>query len=224
MVMNDLETVVVSRENRIATVTYNRPDNLNALNIKLLKEFQVALEHLRSDPPKGLRITGKGDTTCAGVDLQIAQQDYATGDVDTFETIFREVIDDLASFPCPSVMAAKGALIGAGFCLGLETDFLVLGKETTISLPEIKHGLSATVATETLIDHVGLRLAKELIYLGEPIDPQRAYEIGLANRIISEEAVDESAQQLLQTVTSYEEAYEAGVIDESLKSFSEAHR
>lgn len=216
--------IIIEQNEDIATIIFNRPSNLNALNIDLLRKFRACMKQARAGSAKALRIIGKGDATCAGVDLELAQQEYETGGVDTFENLFEKVISELGDFPRPTVVGAKGAMVGAGLCLAIESDFLVVGEETTLSLPEVQYGLSSTVIVDSLVDHVGLRIAKELIYLGEPIDPERAYSLGLANRLVSDEEVDDEALKLINTLVNYEEAYEEGIIDETIEAFANTRR
>jgi enoyl-CoA hydratase/carnithine racemase len=137
------------------------------------------------------------------MDTDVVSQDYETefADVDALAQDLYALVETL---PCPVAMAARGALVGMGFVVSLSCDFLVVGTETTLSVPEVKYGIASVRTAERLPDLVGRRPAAELLLTGDPIDPERAYELGLANDVVPEDAVEDRTRELLATVADHD--------------------
>jgi len=195
--------VAVDRSDGIATVRLNRPDKLNAVTLELLSELRDALVELPEEAVDGLIIAGNGPATCAGMDREIvADEKYA----DEINDLNDEIYGFLTSRPYPTAVAARGALVGIGFILSLHCDFLVLGEETTLSLPEVQFGIAATHTIAPLERIVGTRAAKEIALTGDAIDPDRARELGLANRVVAEDDVEDAARELVGGIAEHESA------------------
>jgi enoyl-CoA hydratase/carnithine racemase len=195
--------VAVDRSDGIATVRLNRPDKLNAVTLELLSELRDALVELPEEAVDGLIIAGNGPATCAGMDREIvADEKYA----DEINDLNDEIYGFLTSRPYPTAVAAHGALVGIGFILSLHCDFLVLGEETTLSLPEVQFGIAATHTIAPLERIVGTRAAKEIALTGDAIDPDRARELGLANRVVAEDDVEDAARELVGGIAEHESA------------------
>jgi enoyl-CoA hydratase/carnithine racemase len=218
------DQLLVTSSDDVVTIAFNRPDSLNSLTIELVDELQSVLEELHEDPPRCVLLTGTGDVTTAGVDMEIAEQEYGTGDQKRMEEKYVEIRTLLETFPRPTAMAGKGAVVGAGFGMAIDVDFVVLGADTTLSLPEIKLGLSTHEVVDTLSDIVGVRVAKEICYLGEPIAPERALEVGLVNEVVPEEAVEETARGIVETIAGYDAAYETECVERISDAFLEYQR
>jgi enoyl-CoA hydratase/carnithine racemase len=197
--------VETSRTDGVVTLRFNRPDDLNAVNLELLREFRDELEDLVEDPAGVLVVTGKGDVTCAGMDTEVvSDEEYHEKFADEIIRLNEEVQDFLTEYPYPTIMAAKGALIGEAFFFSLYFDFVVAGEETKLSLPEIKYGISTAEGLPLLADIVGLRAAKDIAMTGEPIDPERAHNLGLVSEVVSESEVDDTAQDLAAELAGYD--------------------
>ena len=202
--MNGESLVVVDRGEDIATVRLDRPEKLNAVNMTLLRELYDSLKNLHNDPEGGIVISGNGKATCAGIDLNIVSDPNFEGEYkDDIDTLNKNIHSLLRTYPYPTVMAAHGATIGIGFILSLYCDFVVLGDDTHFSLPEIKHDVVAHKALQPLKRMVGIRIAKEIAHTGEPIAPERAYELGLVNKLVPENKVEEEAHDLLNQTLKY---------------------
>lgn len=197
--------VEVDRTDGIATVRLNRPDKLNAVTLELLEELRDALLGLPEGEIDGLVLTGNGPATCAGMDREIvADEEYDEKYADDIDALNGDIYGFLTSRPYPTAVAAHGALVGIGFIISLRCDFLVLGEETTLSLPEVQFGIAATHTIPALEGMVGTRAAREIVLTGEAIDPERARELGLANRVVAEDAVEESARTLVGGIAEHE--------------------
>ncbi|SDK16543.1 enoyl-CoA hydratase/isomerase family protein [Natronorubrum texcoconense] len=182
----------------IATVTLNRPEKLNAVTLESLSAVRDALVDLPEDEIGGLVITGAGDVTCAGMDREIvADPAYDETYADEIGSLTAEIYEFLVSRPYPTAVAARGALIGIGFILSLRCDFLVLGEETKLALPEVQFGIAPTESIPYLEAVAGTRVAKEIALTGEPVAPERARELGIANRVVPNDEVEAGARKLV---------------------------
>ncbi|QSW98832.1 enoyl-CoA hydratase/isomerase family protein [Haloterrigena alkaliphila] len=210
--------VAVGITDGIATVRLDRPDNLNAVTIQLLTDLRDALVDLPEDEVDGLVVTGAGNVTCAGMDREIvADPDYEEQYADEIAALTDEIYGFLTSRPYPTAVAARGALVGIGFILSLRCDFLVAGEETKLALPEVQFGIAATHTIPYLEAMTGTRVAKEIALTGEALAPERARELGIANRVVSENAVEEAATELVGTVA----AHDADVVSELKAAMSD---
>ena len=203
--MASTELVTVDVADGVATVELNRPESLNAVTLELLSDLRDALVDLPEDDVDGLVLTGAGDVTCAGMDREIvADPEYDEKYADEINELTAEVYEFLTSRPYPTAVAARGALIGIGFILSLRCDFLVVGEETKLALPEVQFGIAATHTVPYLEAIAGRRAAAEIALTGESLAPTRARELGVANRVVAEDAVEESARELIETIAGHD--------------------
>ncbi len=204
--MASTELVEVELTDGIATVRLNRPDKLNAVTLESLEELRDVLLGLPDDVG-GLVVAGNGPATCAGMDREIvADAEYDEKYADRIDALTEEIYGFLTARSYPTAVAARGALVGIGFILSLHCDFLVVGEETTLSLPEVQFGIAATHAIPHLEATVGTRAAKEIALTGEAIGPQRARELGLANRVVAEDAVEDATRDLVGEIAAHDPA------------------
>ena len=210
MAERDSRLVLTEVEDGITTVRLNRPDKLNAVDDELLAELVETLSDLHEEPGDGLVITGAGRATCAGRDVDlVSDPDYEMSDL----TLRQEEL--LATYPRPTAVAAKGAAVGMGFHMALDCDFVVLGKETHFSYPEIDHNIERPIVIDKLEAYVGPGVAKEIVMGGEPIDPRRAYDLGLVNDLVPEDEVEARTHDLLRTVVGHDREAISNLIAES---------
>lgn len=203
--MASTDLVTVDRSDGIATVRLNRPDKLNAVTLDLHAELRDALLELPDEEVDGLVLAGNGPATCAGMDREIVSDPaYDEKYADRIDELNDDIYEFLPSRPYPTAVAAHGALVGIGFIISLHCDFLVLGAETTLSLPEVQFGIASTHTVEPLERMVGTRAAKEIVLTGDAIDPDRARELGLANRVVPENDVEDAASDLVEGIAEHD--------------------
>jgi len=184
--MNKLiETLIVSVDNGIGSIRFNRPDRLNAVTELLYQELQEALHQFASNPKvKVIVLTGEGRAFCVGADMKAHagktrtaydRREYLKGEQDICK-----LISQIAK---PVVAAVNGYALGAGAEMAIAADFILMSEQAQIGLPEVTIGtfLGGGV-THTLPRLVGLAKARELVFLGERLDGPEAVRIGLANR------------------------------------------
>lgn len=207
------DAIRVETAGDVTELRFDRPDSLNAANADLVEGFNEALAALNEDPRGGLLITGAGRATQAGLDREIAEAGYPE-EFPEMEAKIEENYEYLEAYPLPTAMACKGATVGLGFGISLRCDFVVLGEETQFSMPEIEYDIPP-ISFPPLQELVGPRVAKEIALTGEPIDPERARDLGLANRLVPDDEVETVARDLLAEVVGHDLDIVADVLETS---------
>lgn len=167
------------------TITYNRPDVLNAINAELRQALNASWLRFREDEEAWVAIvTGAGRAFCAGVDMRNPQ-----GAVGTWPGSFWE-IPTINSFESglelwkPTIAAVNGPCIGYGLTAVAACDFVVASDRATFGFPEVKLGTPTIVGAIRLPEKIGWQNAMELLLTGDSIDAERAKEIGLAWKVV----------------------------------------
>lgn len=190
------ETITLTIENRIATITLNRPP-MNPLNSTLFGELSQALDIAAADAAvKVVVITGSGTKAfAAGADVS-EMAHLSPVEVHGFNMVSRAAFDKVESLGKPVIAAIAGVTFGGGCELALACDFRFAAENVRIAFPETGLGIipggGGTVRLPRLI---GLTKAKELIYTGDVIDGATAQAIGLVNKVV---AVDELMPEVLK--------------------------
>ncbi len=199
----ELNTIIFTLEDDIATITFNRPNALNALSSELLKEFAQALDNLATNEAvRALILTGSGDKAfVAGADItELATFDALQGKV--FAKAGHDVLGRLQALPFPVIAAVNGYSLGGGTEVALACDFIYASDNAMFGLPEIKLGLIPGFGgTQRLPRLIGKNMAKEMIFTGRMIAANEAQQIGLVNKVFPSESLMESVLQTAQEIT-----------------------
>jgi E-phenylitaconyl-CoA hydratase len=181
----------------VVTITYDRPEVLNAINGEMRERLNAAWARFRDDQEAWVAIvTGAGRAFCAGADLK-----DGAGSVGTWSGTFWE-IPTLNSFESgweifkPTIAAVNGPCIGYGLTAAAACDFLIAAESATFAFPEVRIGVPTIVGALRLPPKLGWQHAMELLLLGEPIDAARALEIGLAWKVVPDDDLLDEAQDL----------------------------
>ncbi|MGK7312531.1 MAG: enoyl-CoA hydratase/isomerase family protein [Candidatus Longimicrobiales bacterium M2_2A_002] len=200
--MADFNTIRIERDGRRATVIVDRPDKLNALNDETIDELYVAFHTLAEDDDiGGLVITGEGEKAfVAGADIA----ELATmGSIDGIDVSRKgqDAFRLLEEMGKPVVAAVNGYALGGGLELALACHLRVASEKAKFGLPEVKLGIIPGYGgTVRLPRIVGRGRALELILTGEMIGADRAYEMGLVNKVVAPEETRTAAEELLDTI------------------------
>ena len=189
-------------EGGIATVTFSRPDKLNALTFDVyadLRDLVTELPHLGD--VRVLVLTGEGRGFCSGGDVEeiIGElQRMPAGELLEFTRMSGAVVKAMRDCPLPIVAAVNGIAAGAGAVLALAADFRLLASSAKFSFLFTKVGLAgADMGAAYLLPRiVGLGRASELLILGGEVDPARAAAIGLATRVVPDDELQPTAHEL----------------------------
>ena len=195
--------IIYEKEDRVATITLNRPDRMNALGGTLSLELGEALEEANSDAEVGaLVITGAGKGFCSGADLTSlggTSEQVGRGLVHRSPAAggLRSTALQLENFEKPSIAAVNGAAVGAGLSLALACDIRIASDRARFSQIFIKRGLVPdTGATYFLPRIVGLAKACEMALTGDFLDAEQARECGLVSRVVPHDNLMREVREL----------------------------
>ena len=199
--MASYETLLVERRGRVAVITINRPQKLNALNIQTRAEGAAALEELREDESvRVVVITGAGEKAfVAGADIAEFEGRTAVSqrDVMTARSLFTAV----DTFPKPVIAMINGFCLGGGCELALSCDIRVASETARFGQPEINLGIiPGGRGTQRLTRLVGEGKAMELILTGDMIDAQTAYNLGLVNLVVPAADLEAKTMELANRI------------------------
>lgn len=193
--------LLASRDGPLLTLTLNRPDRLNAVNLPLYERLVDEIE--RADADRGIRcvvLTGNGRAFCAGADLK-AHRDRPQSPEERrrYIEMAQRANHLIQSIGTPVVAAVNGHAIGAGLELALSADFAVVAEDARLRLPEIALGtFVGGGAAYTLAERVGVLKAREIIYLGDFLSGSEAAAMGVLNRAVPAAKVLGAATRLAQ--------------------------
>jgi 2-(1,2-epoxy-1,2-dihydrophenyl)acetyl-CoA isomerase len=183
----DFETIIYELENRVATITLNRPDALNSTNDQMYKELNHLIGEIAVDPEvRCVILTGAGRGFCAGADVRgmdpnmklLARRARHRG-------ILRNVLRPLFDLEKPVIAAVNGVAVGAGFNIALACDFVVSSDKAMYSQIFTKMGLVPDLGGLYFLTRiVGVNKAKELCFTAKKISAQEAYDLGIVNHVV----------------------------------------
>lgn len=195
------ETILKQVTGRVALITLNRPDALNALNSQLISELNHALDELESNRDIGcIVLTGSAKAFAAGADIkEMADLKYPQIYLDD---LFSDS-DRVASRRKPIIAAVAGFALGGGCELALMCDFILAADNARFGQPEIKLGvLPGMGGTQRLTRAVGKAKAMEMCLTGRLIDAVEAERAGLVARIVPQEQLLEEALKVAQAIAA----------------------
>ena len=181
------ETLSLSEENGVATITINRPDKLNALSEVVLSELKDCLLQMHADKGfnlKGLTLTGSGEKAfIAGADIsKMAKMSVQEGRA--LGALGQEVSVLFETLQVPVIAAVNGFALGGGCEMAMSCDVILASKNAIFGQPEVKLGLIPGFGgTQRLPRYIGRPRAKELTYSGRHIDANQAKSWGLVNEV-----------------------------------------
>ncbi len=201
--MSNYETILVEKNEGVATITINRPDKLNALNTKVHEEGVAALDELRTDDEVRVVIfTGAGEKSfIAGADIS----EFAGQTPVTQRTVFqqRTLFNSVDTFPKPVIAMINGFCLGGGCELALACDIRIAGENAKLGQPEINLGIiPGGGGTQRLTRLVGEGMAMEMILTGDMLDAETAFDLGLVNHVYPPEELKENTMKLAAKIAS----------------------
>jgi enoyl-CoA hydratase len=198
------ENIVFQVDQGIATITFNRPKALNALNQALLAELSQALDAIAADESvRVLILTGAGEKAfVAGADIgELAT--FSALQAKNFSKAGHAIIAKLQELPIAVIAAVNGFALGGGSEIALACDFIYAADTAKFGLPEITLGLIPGFGgTQRLPRLIGANRAKELIFTGKMISAAEAAQIGLANKVVPAAALMEEALKTARDIAA----------------------
>lgn len=194
--MPTFETVLYEQHAAVASITLNRPDRRNAMDVQLNRDLLAALHTAADDTAvRAVLITGAGQGFCAGADLSLFQPQPTPETIyETILTNYQPMMALLTTMPKPVIAAVNGVAAGAGASLALAADVRVMAHDASILMAFSNIGLIPDAgATWFLTRLVGYGRAYEIAAEGRRIPAERCLELGLANRVVpADDLLDEA--------------------------------
>ena len=193
-----MTTILLAAKDGIATLTLNRPDKRNALNLEMCDELKAAVASVAGDPAaRVLLVQGAGPAFCAGADLKEREGKTPDWVKERRQRAFAAYAA-LAALEIPAIAVVDGACFGSGCEIATCCDFILASEKASFRYPEAQWGTVG--ATQRLPRIVGKAMAKELLFTGRVVAAEEAKAIGLVNRLIASDKLNEEAAAMAQHI------------------------
>ena len=176
-------TLLLTEEDAVATITLNRPEKRNAISYELIDELLRALGEVERYSAQVLVITGAGPAFCSGMDLDnlrnITSRSEADNlkDSETMARLFRSIYE----FPKPTIAAVNGPALAGGCGIATLCDFTIAAENAKFGYTEVRIGFIPAIVSSFLIMQVGEKIARDLLLTGRVIEASEAKRLGLVN-------------------------------------------
>ena len=192
-------------EDGVATLTFNRPERMNALSTPIMEGLLHGLPRLAGDPAvKVIVLTGAGRAFCAGGDVKSMAEggeQRSAAEATAHLRSRMEVSRILHELPKPTIAMINGPAAGAGLAFALACDLRIAGASARLVTAFVKVGLSGDFGGSFFLTRlVGTAKARELYFTGRPVDAEEALSIGLVNRVVPDDQLGDAAMQLARTL------------------------
>jgi len=194
--MTEYETVKYAQDDTVAVVTIHRPDAMNSFNEELRRDLLLACDRAAADASvRAVIITGEGRTFSAGADLK-GSLDPENNVENMLQAEYRPVFESIAAMGKPVIAAVGGSAAGIGMSLALNCDLLIMDDKAFLLSPFTTISLVPDGGLNWLLVHqIGYRRAFQLSIEAERISAERCVELGLANKAVPAESLQEEALQ-----------------------------
>ena len=202
------DVILFSQEGSIGALTFNRPQVFNAMNEDMIMALRdITARLMTSTTLRALIVKGAGKAFLAGGDVAMfhARKDDPTlpATVKPLGDALHAGIINIRNLPFPVIAQIHGAVAGAGLSVALACDFAIAAEGTQFNTAYSKIGLSPDGGSTFFLPRiVGMRKAAELIMLAEAVDAAKAHELGLVNRVVPADKLDEEVMQLATRLAS----------------------
>jgi enoyl-CoA hydratase len=189
------------KKGNVAIITMNRPEARNAINGEMAATMEAAIDQMENDPEVWVGIlTAVGKAFCAGADLKEISAGNG-GALSTKKGGFAGIAKRERTKPL--IAAITGSALAGGTEIALSCDMIIAADDTNFGLPEVKRSLVAGAGgLFRLPRQIGKAVALEAILTGDPLSSQRAYELGMVNKVVPEAQVMDEAMKLAGRITA----------------------
>ena len=195
------ETLILEKKAKIAAITLNRPERMNAFSPVMRQELHSVLDELAEDRQiRVITITGAGKAFCAGGDIKSWEGITAPAGRDRVKK-GSQVIKKIMEMEKPVIAGVNGAAVGAGLHIALACDIVIAGEKARFQETFVNLGLIPDLGGFFNMSlRVGVPRAKELMLTARMIEAKEAESIGLVNRVVAQEELKEEVESLAKTL------------------------
>lgn len=207
--MEEYSTILMEKIDGVGRIVLNRPDRLNAINVRMGYELIDALATLEQDGSvRAIILTGSGRSFCAGDDLTGLESEgfkRTDGPDPVKNYVFAPyrwtvVVNAMRQLPKPIIASVRGHAHGAGLNLAMAADLRIVSETVNFAIPFVKWGMATGV--NQLHYALPLGIAMEMAFTGDSINAERAERLGLANRVVADESLDETSLQFARRLVN----------------------
>lgn len=200
--------VKIEKNEGLATITIAREERRNALSSGVVEELIGALEDLGvDDDVRVIVLTGAGDKAfCAGGDISDMSPEDGMLAMHHKRGRFADLMVAMHDCHKPIIGRINGQALGGGFGLALNCDICVSSEDALFGTPEIKLGLFPMMIMAVIVRNIGRKAAMELMLTGSRIDAQRALEMGVVNRVVPADNLDDAVSELADRISGFSPA------------------
>jgi methylglutaconyl-CoA hydratase len=194
-----------SFQDKVATITMQRPEIHNAFNAQLIQDLQAAFNGLAADENlHAVVLTGAGPSFSAGADLSMMKEAAAFTQEQNLSDALRlaDLFDAINSFPCPVVARVNGTAMGGGAGLICVCDIVIAAESARLAFSEVKLGIAPAVISPYVVRKIGETHARVLFVTGERFSAARARDIGLVHIVAPLEELDAGVEKTLRELLS----------------------
>ena len=182
------KTVLLSMDGNVATITLNRPNSMNAMDVELLNELLATLKEVKESNAKIVMITGEGKAFSAGGDIKTMLQGTDPNAFQEVMNTIKEMMVTLYTLPAITVSVVNGAAAGLGLSFALASDFVVAHEKAILAMNFIGIGLIPDGGGHFFMEkRLGAVKAKQVIWEGKKMTSKEALSIGLVDDVITGE-------------------------------------
>jgi methylglutaconyl-CoA hydratase len=201
----EFHTLKLSIEDKVATVTLDRPDVRNAFNEQTIAEITLAFDGLgRNDIVRAIVLAANGPAFCAGADLnwmkKMAAYTHAENNADALQ--LAEMLRTIYLCPKPVVAKVQGDCYAGGMGLVAACDIVITAEESNFCLSEVKLGLIPATISPYVIKAMGENAARRYFLTAERFSAREALRIGFAHEVVPADALDAKTAELVKALVS----------------------
>ncbi len=211
------ENVLYKKKEKVATITFDRPKALNALNTALLTDLRDALEDAEADVEvRAVVITGAGDKAfCAGADI-VELLEKSSVEASEWSRWIHGITTNMEKMRKPIIAKINGFCLGGGLELAMACDCRIASEKAIFGQPEINLAIiPGGGGTQRLTRLVGRTKAMEMLMSGEHIDAEEAFRLTLVNKVVPADELDSAVDELVKKLLS-KSAVTLGIIKDAV--------
>jgi enoyl-CoA hydratase len=202
MFIMSYNTILVETQDKVQTITLNRPRVLNALSTELWGELKDALEKAGDNPEANvLVITGAGKAFSAGTDLKEVSK-LMPGSGVKLQQLMHDTITTARYLPKPVICAVRGYCIGGAVELMIGCDMVVASETASFCMKEMEIGIPNVIEAALLVATIGALRAKEFCYTADWWDAQKAEKVGLVNEVVADAQLETRVREVAVKMAS----------------------